>query len=258
MKMIAVRSGLVLLCLVVATTLAVKWFTGSPETPAPAIRNVLLISLDTCRADHLGSYGFPPPPMSVSTTAISPHIDAVAAEGTLFENVISTVPQTLPAHSSMLTGTIPPYHGVHDNTGYLADPPNVTLAEILKAAGFATGAAISAFVLDHQFGLDTVLLRTFGQGVPAGPAYDRGPGRQGLREFRDLAPDYHRRHVDAVAARLAHGGERFLDVARAGRLANITECYGDPGLQVEAMLYPNIEYFLSHGDSAALQGHRSG
>src|SRR5262249_35985834 len=63
----------------------------------PAIRSVLLISIDTLRADHVGSYGFPRP--------ATPHIDAIAREGVLFANVYSPVPVTLPAHCSMLTGT---------------------------------------------------------------------------------------------------------------------------------------------------------
>ena len=110
------------------------------------MRNVILISIDTCRADHLSCYGF-----GRKTT---PNIDAIADEGVVFENVLSPVPLTLPAHSSMLTGTIPPYHGVHDNLDYRLGDSNVTLAEILKKHGFATGAIISAFVLDSQFGIN--------------------------------------------------------------------------------------------------------
>ena len=122
------------------------WFLYKSDDVSDEIRNVLLISIDTCRADHLSCYGY--------QSQTTPNIDAVAAEGTLFENVIAPIPQTLPSHSSMLTGTIPPYHGVRENVGYLADEPNVTLAEILSNAGFATGAAISAFVLDSEFGIN--------------------------------------------------------------------------------------------------------
>lgn len=115
--------------------------------PARAsIRNVLLISIDTCRADHLGCYGY--------KDATTPNIDALAQTGILFENAISPVPLTLPAHASMLTGTLPPYHGVHRNTGYRLDDAIVCLPEILGDAGFATAAAVGAFVLDSQFGLD--------------------------------------------------------------------------------------------------------
>jgi len=123
---------------------AVCYFRSSTVCPKE-IRNVLLISIDTCRADHLSCYGY-----RRNTT---PNIDAVADEGVLFENVISPVPFTLPAHCSMLTGTIPPYHGVFDNTDYKLGAEYLTLAEMLKDNGFATAAFIGAFVLDSQFGL---------------------------------------------------------------------------------------------------------
>ena len=141
------RYGKIILLLVVLIGLFAGWFLSRSADSPSNIRNVLLISIDTCRADHFGCYGY-----QLNTT---PNIDALAAEGVLFENVISPIPQTLPAHSSMMTGTIPPYHGVHENVGgFLADESNITLAKILKDAGFATGAAISTFVLDHQFGID--------------------------------------------------------------------------------------------------------
>ena len=110
------------------------------------IRNVILISIDTCRADHLSCYGYP--------RQTTPNIDAFAAQAALFENTIAPVPITLPAHCSMLTGTIPPYHGVHDNGEYQLDRSNVTLAKILKQSGFTTGAIISSLVLDSAFGID--------------------------------------------------------------------------------------------------------
>ena len=109
------------------------------------IRNVVLISIDTCRADHLSCYGY--------SRKTSPNIDAVAAEGALFNHAVSTVPLTLPSHSSMLTGTTPLYHKVRDNNNYRLAKSNVTLAEILRENGFATGAVIGAFVLHSQFGL---------------------------------------------------------------------------------------------------------
>jgi arylsulfatase A-like enzyme/Flp pilus assembly protein TadD len=106
----------------------------------------VIVSIDTCRADQLGCYG--------AAADVTPQLDALAREATLFENAISPVPITLPAHASMLTGTIPPYHGVHDNGDYRLAPDNVTLAELLRADGFATGAMVGAFVLDSQFGMD--------------------------------------------------------------------------------------------------------
>jgi len=120
--------------------------TRSKTAGGGEITHVVLISIDTCRADRLGCYGY--------RKAATPHIDAVAAAGTLFENVVSPVPMTLPAHSSMLTGTIPPYHGVHTNLGYRLGKSNVTLSELLKEHGFATGAVIASFVMDSQFGIN--------------------------------------------------------------------------------------------------------
>jgi arylsulfatase A-like enzyme/Flp pilus assembly protein TadD len=124
----------------------VTWFLSSPAVLPEDIRHIVLISIDTCRADYLSCYGYP--------DKTTPNIDRLARQGILFENVISPVPITLPAHSSMLTGTNPPYHGVHDNIDYKLGGSNVTLAEILKEAGFSTAAFISAFVLDSMFGLD--------------------------------------------------------------------------------------------------------
>lgn len=110
------------------------------------IANVILISMDTTRSDFLSCYGY-----GRQTT---PNIDALAKQGILFENTISPQPFTLPAHSSMLTGTVPPYHGVLDNKDYKLGEDNLLLSEILKANGFTTAGFVSSFVLDSQFGLD--------------------------------------------------------------------------------------------------------
>jgi arylsulfatase A-like enzyme/Flp pilus assembly protein TadD len=129
---------------VLLTGLGVWFFLGGRGHRQ--ICNVLIISIDTCRADYLSCYGY--------QRKTTPNIDAIAEQGILFENAVSPVPLTLPAHGSMLTGTIPPYHGVHDNLGYRLGQSNVTLAEILKDNGFVTGAIMSSFVLDSQFGID--------------------------------------------------------------------------------------------------------
>ena len=145
MKSLISKFGIVVLVLSLAIAYAAFFFSRQPFAPGK-IRNVLLISIDTCRADYLSCYGH-----ELRTT---PNIDFFAEESVLFKNVITPVPITLPAHSSMLTGTIPPYHGVHDNTGYQLGRANITLAEILQDNGFATGAVIGSFVLDSHFGLD--------------------------------------------------------------------------------------------------------
>jgi arylsulfatase A-like enzyme/Tfp pilus assembly protein PilF len=109
------------------------------------VRHIILISIDTCRADYLSCYGYP-----LRTT---PNIDRFAQENILFTNAVSPVPVTLPAHCTMLTGVIPPYHGVHYNIGCKLGPASVTLPEILGSKGFSTAAFISSLVLDSKFGL---------------------------------------------------------------------------------------------------------
>jgi arylsulfatase A-like enzyme/Flp pilus assembly protein TadD len=106
--------------------------------------NLLLITMDTTRADYLGCYG-----SSVST----PALDSLAHRGVLFSQAITTAPITLPAHASLLTGFYPHHHGARSNAFYRLDEQRETLARTLKSAGYATGAVISAFVLESRFGL---------------------------------------------------------------------------------------------------------
>ena len=113
--------------------------------PAPRDLNVVVVTLDTTRADRLGCYGF----AGVET----PNIDRFAREGVVFENATSTAPLTFPSHSSIFTGLIPPHHGARDNGGFFLDDARTTLAERLKAAGYATGAFIGAWVLESRWGL---------------------------------------------------------------------------------------------------------
>lgn len=108
--------------------------------------NVLLISVDTLRADHLGCYGY--------SSARTPVIDQIAREGVRFERAFSTVPLTLPAHASILTGTYPGYHGIKDNAGFILSAEQTTIAEVFQEEGYRTGAVVGAYVLDSKFGLD--------------------------------------------------------------------------------------------------------
>lgn len=108
--------------------------------------NVLFVTIDTLRADHLPAYGY--------THIRTPNLDKLAYESLIFEDAISQAPMTLPAHVSLLTGLLPQTHGVRDNFGFILDSHATTLAEILKNNGYQTAAFISAFVLDSQFGID--------------------------------------------------------------------------------------------------------
>jgi arylsulfatase A-like enzyme/Flp pilus assembly protein TadD len=109
--------------------------------------NVLLITIDTLRADALGSYG--------NVRAETPWIDRLAAEGVRFANARAHNVVTLPTHASILTGLYPQEHGVRDNSGFRLPAELPTLATILRQEGYRTGAFISAFPLDSRFGLDS-------------------------------------------------------------------------------------------------------
>ncbi len=115
------------------------------EIPAGAPLNLLLVSIDTCRSDRLGCYGCPDP--------TTPNIDSLAAKGARFSSVVCSAPVTLPSHATIMTSLYPPTHGVRDNGSFRLDESFLTLAEILKQNGFATGAVVGSFVLDHRFGL---------------------------------------------------------------------------------------------------------
>jgi arylsulfatase A-like enzyme len=109
-----------------------------------ALQSLVVVTLDTTRADFLGCYG--------NTLGLTPRVDALAARGTLFEHVRAPMPLTLPSHAALFTGLEPRLHGALDNRFVL--PEHVTtLAEVLGAAGFATGGFIGALVLSYQSGI---------------------------------------------------------------------------------------------------------
>lgn len=107
-------------------------------------RNVLLVTIDTLRADALGSYG---------GRASTPTLDRLAAHGARFSFAHAHAVVTLVSHASLLTGRYPYEHGIRDNTGYRLASNEPTAAALLKAQGFATGAFVGGFPLDHRFGL---------------------------------------------------------------------------------------------------------
>jgi arylsulfatase A-like enzyme/Tfp pilus assembly protein PilF len=112
---------------------------------APKAGNLLLVSIDTLRADHLGSYGY--------AAAQTPRLDALARSGLRFARATTVMPLTLPAHASLLTGTFPAWHGVRDNGGFYLGDDQVTLAELLREKGYRTGGFVSSFVLDSRWGI---------------------------------------------------------------------------------------------------------
>src|SRR5882672_5857371 len=111
--------------------------------PAP---NVVVITIDTLRADHVGCYGY----KQIHT----PNIDALAADGARFERAYTAVPVTLPSHTVMFTGTYPMLNGMHDFAANKLNPGQPTLASVLKRQGYVTAAVIGSAVLDSRFGLN--------------------------------------------------------------------------------------------------------
>ena len=118
---------------------------GGPAPMAPT-HNVILISIDTLRADHLGCYGYPKP--------TTPEIDVFRRDAALFEQAIAHAPSTLPSHASIFTSLLPSHHGASVANSFGVDSEAVTLTEILKAEGYATAAFNGGLQLDPIYGLD--------------------------------------------------------------------------------------------------------
>ncbi len=138
---------------------------GNPDTDArPA---VLLITLDTTRADHLSPYGY--------GLVDTPIYDKIAAEGVVFERAYATCPLTIPSHSTIMTGRPPPSHGVRDNGDFILGDEAITLAERFSEAGWATAAFTSAFPTQARWG--------FGQGFDL--YHDPLPRQPTQRDWRD-------------------------------------------------------------------------
>jgi arylsulfatase A-like enzyme/Flp pilus assembly protein TadD len=129
----------------VPAVLAFSLAAGPLAAAAPAKPNILLITIDTLRADHLGCYGY--------AAAQTPNIDGLAGRGVLFTRAFGHTPLTLPSHTNILLGLTPNAHGVHDNSNFIIREGFLSLAQWLKGQGYATGAFVGAFPLDSRFGL---------------------------------------------------------------------------------------------------------
>ena len=125
---------------------ALTAFQAAAQSAKKPLPNVILITIDTLRADHLGCYGY----KQVKT----PNIDALAADSIRFERAFTAVPVTLPSHTTIMTGTYPMLSGMHDFAANKLSPQQPTLATVLKEAGYATGAVVASAVLDSRFGLN--------------------------------------------------------------------------------------------------------
>lgn len=140
---IGLRVPLAVLLLATAAAAAFLWLPREP--PLHVSGPVILISIDTLRADRLPAYGYE----GVAT----PAIDRLAADGVLFERAYSHSPQTLPAHASMFTGRLPVEHGVRDNLGFALDTDQALLPDLLAPLGYRSAAVVSSYVLRKEVGL---------------------------------------------------------------------------------------------------------
>jgi len=159
---------------VAAAALAAAWI-GCFHTPKPSL-NVVLVSLDTLRADHLGCYGYGRP--------TSPALDALAAAAVRFASVTAPAPWTLPSHATLLTGLYPHRHGVK-NYGTRLDDVTPTLASILAAKGYRTGAIVNHHFLGPNFGL----MRGFAEADYVSEWSDDDPATRRLIDRSDLITD---------------------------------------------------------------------
>ncbi len=171
--------GVVIVGLILVILLYLRWggeagtFRGDTSS-----FNVLLLTLDTTRADRLGCYGFD----GVRT----PFIDGLARKGVLFENAYSPAVMTLPSHASIMSGLLPPEHGVRINASAQLRPEVETLAEVLRAAGYRTGAVVAAAVLDSVFGLAQGF-EHYDENLPASGPHDAFFAQRAAGEVTDAA-----------------------------------------------------------------------
>jgi arylsulfatase A-like enzyme len=141
-RLVAGLEGTLLMLVSVTGSATLWWRTVHAEHPSIG---VVILTLDTTRADRLSVYGF--------MDAVQPNLERLAREGVVFDQATSVAPLTLPAHCSLFTGLYPPAHGVRDNADRPLAPEHTTMAEVLRARGYRTAAFVGSAVLDRERGL---------------------------------------------------------------------------------------------------------
>src|SRR5438067_12882947 len=140
-----VRFSFIIFLAALSTTMAAVGGWRYARASAPVSGPIILISIDTLRADHLPAYGY--------KRVRTPAIDALAADGVVFERAYSHAPQTLPAHAALLSGQLPFENGIRDNVGFTVKPGLRLLPQMLRDRGFTTGGVVSSYVLRKDTGI---------------------------------------------------------------------------------------------------------
>src|SRR4051794_2693914 len=160
------RFTFILILAAMGTGLAAVGGWRYARASAPVSGPIIVISIDTLRADHLPAYGY--------TRVKTPAIDALAADGTVFERAYSHAPQTLPAHAALLSGRLPFETGVRDNVGFTVKADERLLPQMLRERGFTTGGIVSAYVLRKETGISQGFDFFDGEMPPSSPELSIG------------------------------------------------------------------------------------
>jgi choline-sulfatase len=229
-----VRAFIIIVSLIVVA--ACSRTAAPPAGSASSARNVLVITIDTLRADRVGAYGY--------SAARTPTLDAVARAGVRFDAAYATAPITLTSHASLMSGRYPPGHRARHN-GMRVDPATPTIAATLAQQGFATAAFIAAFPLDRRFGLNKGF-QTYSDRMPRGddgrPANER-PGRAVVDEAIDWLGSHRQQRffvwVHLFEPHAPYGNPRIRDDARRPALVRydeeIAEADRQAGRLIEAL-----------------------
>ena len=178
---------------------------------------MLLVTIDTLRADHVGSYGY--------QAASTPTIDALAARGVRFETSVVHTPLTGPSHASILTGQTPLVHGFRNNSGYILAPQVKTAAEDFRQAGYRTAAFVSGFPLDRRFGFDRGF-EIYDDRLPKGTDRRRTPY---VERFADATTDAVLRWLPAPGPTTGQEADPMVPLGPLLRSARAIRAAGRPG-----------------------------
>lgn len=176
------------LAVVAALATLAAGLLGRPAAVTAWAGPLVLISVDTLRADRLGTYG--------DLAASTPEMDRLAREGTLFERALSHSPQTLPAHTSILGGRLPFQHGVRDNIGFSVGPRERLLPALLRERGYRSAGFVSAFVLRRETGIGAGFDLFDADLPPAEPGASMGSVRRDGADTVGRARDWLARQPD--------------------------------------------------------------